>query len=351
VPRCPAMSILQNEILEQPEALQRLRDGESARIEKIAASIRARAPRFVFIAARGSSDNAARYGQYLFGAHNRLPVALAAPSLFSIYDAPPSLQDSLVVAISQSGQSPDILAVIEEGRRQGALTLALTNDPGSPLAGLAEHTIDLHAGAEKSVAATKTYTCSLMALAMLSTALSEDQEHRAVLGKVPEMLAGSISSPEGILAGARAYKQAQACVVLGRGYNYATAFEIALKLKELTYVLAEPYSSADFQHGPVALVENGFLVVSIVPEGKTSEELAAFLKGLQSRRPKLVAISCLPQVLEMASTPISIPAGIPEWISPLVTVAPGQLFALGLALAKGHDPDHPRGLNKITLTH
>jgi glucosamine--fructose-6-phosphate aminotransferase (isomerizing) len=345
------MSILQNEILEQPAALERLRVAEAARIEKIAASIRAAGPRFVFIAARGSSDNAARYAQYLFGAHNRLPVALAAPSLFSLYDAPPRLQDSLVIAISQSGQSPDILAVIQEGRRQGALTLALTNDPGSPLAGLAEHTIDLQAGAEKSIAATKTYTTSLMALAMLSTALSDDQEHRAVLDKAPELMASALTDPEKIIASARAYKQANACVVLGRGYNYATAFEIALKLKELTYVLAEPYSSADFQHGPVALVENGFLVVSVVPEGKTSAELRDFLKALQPRGPKLVAITPVQQVLEMASTGISIPAGIPEWISPLLMVGPGQLFVLGLALAKGLDPDHPRGLNKITLTH
>ena len=345
------MSILQDEIIEQPDALQRLLDAEFPRLEGIAAAVRERAPRFVLIAARGSSDNAARYGQYLLGAHNRLPVALAAPSLFSVYDSPPRLQDSLVVAISQSGQSPDILAVVQEGRRQGALTLALTNDPGSPLAGLAEHTVDLHAGAEKSIAATKTYTSSLMALAMLSVALEGDLENRKALIGAPALLARALARPAGIMEGAQPYKAANACVVLGRGYNYATAFEIALKLKELTYVLAEPYSSADFQHGPVALVENGFLVISVVPEGKTSGELAAFLDSLQPRQPKLVSISPLQHVLKTANTPIAIPAGMPEWISPLIAVAVGQLFVLGLALAKGLDPDHPRGLNKVTLTH
>jgi glucosamine--fructose-6-phosphate aminotransferase (isomerizing) len=345
------MSVLQKEILEQPARLQVLLDAESARIARIAAAIRARAPRFVLIAARGSSDNAARYGQYLFGAHNSLPVALAAPSLFSLYNAPPRVQDSLVLAISQSGQSPDILAVIEEARKQGALTLALTNDPSSPLAGLAEHTIDLQAGAEKSVAATKTYTTSLMALAMLSTALAEDRENHELLRRVPTLLESALANPEASLAQAQPYKEAQACVVLGRGYNYATAFEIALKLKELTYVLAEPYSSADFQHGPVALVENGFLVISIVAEGRTSTELAEFLEALKPRSPRLVAISPLPQVLAQASTAIPIPSGIPEWLSPIVAIAAGQLFVLGLARAKGLDPDHPRGLNKVTLTH
>lgn len=345
------MSILQNEILEQPEKMQDLLDAESERIEQIAGAIRGRAPRFVLIAARGSSDNAARYGQYLFGAHNGLPVALAAPSLFSLYNSPPRLQDALVLAISQSGQSPDILAVVKEGREQGALTLAITNDPGSPLAGLAEHTIDLHAGPEKSVAATKTYTTSLIALAMLSTALADDRQGRRLVRQAPDLLKGALADPEAILASAQPYKDVQACVVLGRGYNYATAFEIALKLKELTYVLAEPYSSADFQHGPVALVENGFLVVSIVPEGKTSTELAEFLQTLQPRRPRLVAISALPQVLALANSPIALPSGIPEWLSPLVAVVAGQLFVLGLARAKGIDPDHPRGLNKVTLTH
>jgi glucosamine--fructose-6-phosphate aminotransferase (isomerizing) len=142
----------------------------------------------------------------------------------------------------------------------------------------------------------------------------------------------------------------EACVVLSRGYNYATAFEIALKLKELTYVLAEPYSSADFQHGPVALVERGFPVLAVVPEGALADELVDFLNQLNERGAELVVISSHPDALSLARTPLPIPAGIPEWLSPIVAVVQGQLFALGLTLAKGLDPDHPRGLRKVTLT-
>jgi glucosamine--fructose-6-phosphate aminotransferase (isomerizing) len=343
-------SQLEHEILEQPAALQRLLEAESANVEKVAAAIRARAPRFVLLAARGSSDNAARYGQYLFGAHNRLPVALATPSLFTLYKSPPRLSDALVLAISQSGRSPDILAVIQEGRRQGALTVAITNDIYSPLAAFAEQRINLRAGLERSVAASKTYTASLLALAMLSAALSQDEDQRRALERVPALVSQTLEGAQQVIACASDYHAAQACVVIGRGYNYATAFETALKLKELTYVLAEPYSSADFQHGPVALVENGFLILAIVPEGETVTELTSILQELQPRAPRLVVVSPLSQALESATTAISIPAGIPEWLSPMIAILPGQLFALGLALAKGIDPDHPRGLHKVTLT-
>jgi glucosamine--fructose-6-phosphate aminotransferase (isomerizing) len=342
------MSILYSEIHEQPAALSRLLEAENAHICQIAAAIGQRVPRFVVIAARGSSDNAARYGQYLFGAHNRLSVALATPSLFTHYQSPPNLADALVIAISQSGQSPDILAVVEEGRRQGALTLSLTNDTASPLS---EHTIDLHAGPEKSVAATKTYTTSLLALGMLSAALSRDETQRLALNGVPALVIEALSNSETILASAQKYADLHECVVLGRGYNYATAFEIALKTKELTYVLAEPYSSADFQHGPVALVEGGFMVIAVISEGKTAPELTDFLRTLKPRNPELVIISPLEKARSLADVAIPIPQNIPEWISPIIAVTPGQLFALGLAQAKGFDPDHPRGLTKVTKTN
>ena len=344
------MSLLYTEIHEQPAVLSHLLKAERNHIRQIVEVIRERAPRFVVIAARGSSDNAARYGKYLFGAHNRLLVALATPSLFTIYQSPPCLEDALVIAISQSGQSPDILAVVEEGRKQGALTLSLTNDTTSPLAILSEHTIDLHAGPEKSIAATKTYTSSLMALGMLSTALSKDESQRLALDCVPALVTETLSQSDAILTSAQKYRNAHACVVLGRGYNYSTAFEIALKTKELSYVLAEPYSSADFKHGPVALVEGGFLVIAVIPEGKTTPELTNFLQELKFRKPELVIISPLKEAQALADVAFSIPANIPEWISPIIAVTPGQLFALGLAQAKGFDPDHPRGLMKITKT-
>jgi len=345
-----SVSQLQQEILEQPTALQHLLEAESGNITHVAAAIRRRNPRFVMLAARGSSDNAARYGQYLFEAHNHLPVALATPSLFTLYKSPPNLTEALVLAISQSGQSPDILAVAAEGRRQGALTVAVTNDPASPLASLAEHCIDLHAGPERAVAASKTYTASLLALAILSVALSEDEEQHRALDHMPSLVAQTLVQTESILSASGTYKEAEACVVIGRGYNYATAFEIALKLKELAYILAEPYSSADFQHGPVALVESGFPVIAIVPEGNVAAELTHFLAEIRPREPRLVIISPLKKALSLASTAILLPPGIPEWLSPLAAIVPGQVFALGLAQARGLDPDHPRGLHKVTRT-
>jgi len=344
------MSYLEQEILEQPEVLERLLEQERGTVEAVARAIRERAPRFMVLAARGSSDNAARYGQYLLGAVNGLPVALATPSLFTLYRRPPCLADALVVAVSQSGQSPDIVAVVEEGRRQGALTLAVTNDPASPLARSAEWVIPLHTGAERSVAATKTYTASLLALGMLSAALAGDEEMFTALRTVPGAIRQVISSAQTVCRASERYRYMEACVVVSRGYNYATAYEIALKLKELTYVLAEPYSSADFQHGPVALVEKGFPVIAVVPEGAVTAEMVDFLRRLREREAELVVISAREEVLSLAQTPLPLPEGIPEWLSPMVAVVPGQLFALGLTQARGLDPDQPRGLQKVTRT-
>jgi len=345
-----ADSYLQTEILEQPEVLQRLLEDERPAIERIAAIIRQAAPSYVMLVARGSSDNAARYGQYLFGAVNGLPVALAAPALYTLYQRPPRLEGALVLAISQSGQSPDIVAVVEEGRRQGALTVAITNEPESPLACAAQHTIALLAGPERSLAATKTYTASLMALALLSAALAGDAGHTQSLQAVPGFVAEVLASAPAILQAAERYRYMDACVVASRGYNYATAFEITLKLKELAYVLAEPYSLADFRHGPMAMVERDFPVITLVPEGVMAPGLLEFLRQLRERQAEIMVISALDEALALAQTPLALPRGLPEWLSPLVTVIPGQLFALALAQTKGLDLDHPRGLRKVTLT-
>lgn len=345
-----AGSFLQGEILEQPESLRRLLDAEYANIERIAQVIRDRNPKYVTLVARGTSDNAARYSQYLFGTANRLTAGLATPSSFTLYQQPPNMSDSLVIAVSQSGQSPDIIAVVEEGRRQGALTLALTNVPGSPLADAAEYNIALHAGQERSIAATKTYTASLLALAMLSCALAGDSARNQTLQQVPAWVQAVTERAEATIRLAERYTYIEYCVVASRGYNYATAYETALKLKELTYIIAEPYSSADFQHGPVALVEHGFPVVAVVPEGQIASELITFFEQLKERGADLITISALPEALELAQTPLHIPTAIPEWISPVIAVVQGQLFALGLTLSKGYDPDHPRGLRKVTKT-
>jgi glutamine---fructose-6-phosphate transaminase (isomerizing) len=344
-------STLRREILQQPEVLQRLLERERANVEQIAAVVRERQPTYIMVAARGTSDNAARYGQYLFGAANHLPVALATPSLHTRYEQPPTIGNALVIGISQSGQTPDILRVVEDARTQGALTLSITNTAGSPLADAADHVILMNAGEEVSVGATKTYTASLMALAMLSAALSEDATRFDELAQVADYVAEVTGAADAIVRSAERYRYMDACVVLSRGYNYATAFEIALKLKELTYILAEPYSSADFQHGPVAIVERGFPVIAVVPEGAVAGEVLDLLRQLHERKAELLIASALDEALELAHSPIALPRGMPEWISPMVLVVPGQLLAYGLALAKGLDPDHPRELSKVTITH
>ncbi|MEO8391888.1 MAG: SIS domain-containing protein [Chloroflexota bacterium] len=343
-------SLLYSEITEQPAVLARLLKEERTAVEKIAEAIRQRNPHYVVLAARGSSDNAAHYSQYLFGTINTLSAALATPSIFTLYEQAPRLDDALVIAISQSGQSPDIISVIAEGRRQGALTVALTNAPDSPLAQTAEHTIYLHAGAENAVAATKTYSTSLMALAMLSSALAQDETRFETLARVPEWIEQVLRNRDWTNSSAERYTYVDYCVVASRGYNYSTAYEIALKLKELTYIVAEPYSSADFQHGPLALVEHGFPVFAIIPEGKLAGELITFFNQLKERGADLIVVSANPEALALAQTPLPIPSGIPEWATPLVMVVQGQLFALGLTLAKGFDPDQPRGIRKVTLT-
>lgn len=343
-------SWLQQEILEQPGVLRQFMAAERANIDHIAQVIRDYDPRFVLLVARGSSDNAARYGQYLFGSMNRLVVALATPSLYTAYNQPPNMDGALVLAISQSGQSPDIVAVINEGRQQGALTVAITNDPDSPLAQAAEYTIGLHTGQERSVAATKTYTTSLMAIAMLSATVAQNTTCLAALETVPDTIESVTGQAQTIIQASATYRDITACVVISRGYNYATAYEIALKLKELAYILAEPYSTADFQHGPVALVGRGFPVLAIVPDGKMADELTVFLGDLKGHGADLIVVSARESALALARTPLPLPDDVPEWLSPLVTVVVGQLFALGLTLAKGYDVDQPRHIRKITRT-
>jgi glutamine---fructose-6-phosphate transaminase (isomerizing) len=342
---------LQSEIFEQPERLSGLLGSQRNSVEKISQTIRQHDIHWVFLAARGTSDNAGRYANYLWGAQNGLPLALATPSLFTYYKQPPQLKDALVVGISQSGQSPDIVSVLVEGHRQGCLTLAITNEPDSPLAQSADLVLDIQAGVEKAVAATKTYTAELMAVAMLSAALSENKVRWRELGNVPDWVSQVLKQDAPIARMAERYRYMRQCVVLGRGFNYCTAFEWALKLKELTYVIAEPYSSADFRHGPIAMIEGGFPVMAVAPNGKVFDTMLEMLGKLRHEQSaELVVISDEKRALSLAQSPILLPAGMPEWLTPIVGIVPAQLFASHLTLAKGFDPEKPRTIFKITET-
>ena len=342
---------LRSEIFEQPAVLENLLRTQRPVVTEIARAMRAADVRSIFVAARGSSDHAALYGKYLWGAMNGLPVALATPSLFTLYRRPPRLTGSLVVGISQSGRSPDIVGVVAEGRRQGVPTLVITNDSSSPLVKEAERVLDTMAGAELAVAATKTYTTQLLAIAMLSAALGDDPSRWDTLDRLPELVERALDLDGAAERAAERYRYMSQCVVLGRGYNYATAYEWSLKLEELTYVVAKPYSSADFQHGPVAIVSSGFPVFAAVPDGKLVEHMKPLLKTLvEEHRAELLAISNVPSILDLAHVSLALPGVLPEWISPLVAIVPGQLFCYHLTRAMGHDTEAPRSIAKVTRT-
>lgn len=342
-----ASSVLEDEISQQPDVIARLIDNPI--VAEVAKAIRAANPKYITIAARGSSDNAARYAQYLFGIHLGLPVALAAPSISTLYGHPPRYQDTVVIGVSQSGKSVDVAQVVSDAAAQGALTVSITNDPDSLMAKAAAHHIPLGAGEERSLAASKTYTGQLTSMALLTAYLSDVDSMRANLAQLPGMVSDVLQLAPTIKTRAERFRFMTRCVTVGRGYNYATAFEIALKLKELSYVTAEPYSSADFRHGPKAMVEQNFPVIVIAPGGATYPDMRTLIEELNEQGADLTIISTEQEALSYAHLPLQLPA-VPEWLSPIVSVIPGQLLAMATAAAKGHELDTPRGLTKVTVT-
>jgi glutamine---fructose-6-phosphate transaminase (isomerizing) len=352
---------LASEIAEQPEVAARLlgpgRDEIEAIAARLAPPLRDRALDNVVIAARGSSDHAAIYAQYLFGAKLRLPVALATPSLLSIYGVEPRLDRSLVVGISQSGRSPDIVGVVAAARRQGAATIALTNDPGSDLARAAGEAIDLATGPELAVAATKTYTAELLAIALLVTALARGDDVPAAdlepqLAGLPDAIAAALATEPQAEAVARhlADEGRDRLIVVGRGYEYATARELALKLKELARVAADPYSAADFLHGPLALAEPGHPILVVAPSGAAAADVDELLRRLGDLGVERIVVSDRDGAVGLGPVGIRLPGDVADWLMPIVSIVPGQLLARHLALARGIDPEAPRWIGKVTLT-
>lgn len=345
---------LEAEIRQQPTVIAELIEREAGPAAAVAAAIRAFDPALMMIAARGTSDNAARYAQYLFGAGAGLPVALATPSLHTLYERPPRLDRALVVGISQSGRAADVTQVIQDARHQGALTLAITNDAASPLAQAAAHHLWLGAGQEISVAATKTYTAQLTAAALLLTELADDDDLRQALARLPQYVTETLDrlhhQPLGATHWVERYRYMTQFATLGRGYNYSTAFEISLKVKELCYITGDAYSEADFRHGPIATVHEGFPVLLVAPAGRTLPAMYDLLGKLGERGAEVLVISNDEAALAAGHRAMHLPADVPEWLSPVVAVLPGQVFALRLALARGHAVDSPRGLTKVTVT-
>ena len=343
------MSWLETELREQPAALARLLERQGARPE-LAAPFKRDDVRYVLIASRGSSSNAARYAQYLLGRAHRVPVMFATPSLYTIYGQPPRLDGAVVVGISQSGASPDVGAVLAEARRQGRPTIALTNDDASPLAGEADVVVSLEAGEERAVAATKTYLNSLGAIALLFAAIGDDSVARAELERMPVLLEKQIALSFDEPPPLAEYADAVGATVVARGVNYGTGFEIALKIRELSGLVVEAYSPADLMHGPIAAIQPGWPVVVVAPTGPAHDSVVDVVPALAEREARLLAVSDVPALLERAHTPLPLVDGVPEWLSPLVAVVPGQVTAMRIAQLRGLDVDNPAGLRKITLT-
>jgi glucosamine--fructose-6-phosphate aminotransferase (isomerizing) len=342
------MSWVETELREQPAAVERFLATESPNAAKILDGLLLDDVRYLLIVSRGSSSNAARYLQYLFGTMNRLPVSFATPSLYTVYDAPPVLGPAAAIGISQSGASPDVVAVLAEARRQGRPTLAITNDPGSPLAGAADFVLPLHAGEERAVAATKTYLNSIAAVALLSAARDEGRlrELRAMPARLSEQIDGSLAAAELL----DAYRDVEGGSVIARGVNYGSAFEIALKIRELSGAQFEAFSSADLLHGPIAAVKAARPAIVIAPAGRTLASMGAAVQKVRERGSAVMAISDDPDFLAAADTALPLVSDVPEWLSPLLTVVPGQVAAVRLAILRGENVDSPAGLSKITLT-
>lgn len=344
------MSLLERELRAQPEKLAGLIERTRPTLDALAELHGRSRPNHLVLAARGSSDNAARYGQYLFGLENELVVALATPSLTSVYGRPPRFDGAAVIAISQSGQSPDVVSVVEAAHRQGRPTIAVTNDTNSPLAKASDHVLGLGFETERAVAATGTYTGSLLALALLSTAmLRERRPAMASLEQLPELMSQAIETSFAQIDGQELFTD-RPLTVVGRGLNYATAFETALKIRELTGISGEAFSPPDLEHGPIASLTTGSPVVVVAPDEPSTASIAQFLPQLQSRGVQLIVISRNPELLAQADIPVRLSQQPTPHLTPITTIVPGQVLALRTAEARGLDVDNPGGLTKVTTT-
>jgi glucosamine--fructose-6-phosphate aminotransferase (isomerizing) len=340
---------LEKEIREQAEVIARLLDQQAPLVAQVAAAIRAYDPIFVCLAARGTSDNAALYAKYLFGSFLRMPMMLATPSLHTLYRMPPNLARSLVIGISQSGRAEDVRQVLEDARSDGALTVAITNYYDSPMAQTAEHHIAILAGEEQSIAATKTYTAQMTVLAMLVAALDTRYDLAAQLQALPAYVRESLHESERVREWSQRYRYMSSFSVIGRGYNLCTALEISLKVKELCYLSTTGYSEADFRHGPIAMIQPGFPVMLIAPQGQTLAQMKGLAAELREREAELLIVSNDDDLLGQGLYAVRQPQ-MPEWLTPITFVIPGQMFAMLQALHRGYAVDRPRGLSKVTVT-
>lgn len=335
------------EIAEQPEALRRTIAAESEKITKLGDFIRQKDIDLIVLVARGSSDNAALFGRYLLEVTTGIPVSLSAPSVFTLYNAKIKLDRALVIGVSQSGEGTDINLVMERSKSAGAFTIGVTNEENSTLAKIVDETLLIHAGRERSVAATKTYTGQMIHFYMLASAIGDQ---RLNFRKIPDLAEAALELRSDVKRLTDRYTFMDNCVVVGRGMNYGTAYELALKLMETCYVVAERFSSADFFHGPLAIVERRFPVIMFSAAGVTSKGSIELLERLRDLHADCLTITNDEALVKLSSRSLLLRGDIDEFLTPIPFIIPAQLFAAYLSEAKGINPDEPRSLSKVTTT-
>lgn len=335
------------EIAEQPSVLEQTITAEQEKVTRIGDFIRQGDFDLIMLVARGSSDNAALFGRYLLEVTTGIPVSLCAPSVFTLYNAKLRLKRAIVIGVSQSGEGTDINLVLERAKDMGGFTLAITNEGGSTMAKLADETLLIHAGRERSVAATKTYTGQMLHFYLLASAIGD---RRLEYHRLPELAASALELEPQVREIVERYSFMENCVVVGRGINYGNSYELALKLMETCYVVAERFSSADFFHGPLAIVERRFPVIMFGQAGVTKDSSVALLKRLRELHADSLSITNDAEIGGLSSRSLTLCEGVDEFLTPIPFIIPAQLFAALLSEAKGLDPDAPRSLAKVTQT-
>jgi len=348
--RRTADPVMLREIFAAPARVEVLLAREMEGLNRALARFRAQRPPLIFVAGRGTSDNAAVFGRYLFEHFVGIPVSGAALSLFTLYPAPMHLKGALAIGVSQSGESPDVVKAMRAARRAGAFTLVITNTPGSSLTQDADHTVLLHAHKERAVAATKTYLAELVAMVMTCQALGGRDLSDADLASLPDAIRAALNCDAAIRELAPYFRYAANAVCLARGFNFPTAREIALKLQETCYLAAEGMSAADFLHGPIAMLGEMTPLLLFAPAGPTAKFMLDLSRRLRKQGADVIAFTNHQPIAHAATMSVYCPVRIREGLSPIPLSALGQLFACHLAVARGLNPDAPRRLTKVTRT-
>lgn len=341
------MSLMLEEITEQPVVLERTINAEREKVARLRDFIRSREINLIVLVARGSSDNACQFGRYLLEVTCGVPVSLSAPSVFTLYKSKLNLEKALVIGVSQSGEGIDINEVLEQAKKSGAFTIGITNEADSTMAKIADETLLIHAGREKSVAATKTYTGQMLHFYHLAGMFADQKMD---FEKIPHYTAQVLQLRSEVQNLVERYVFMENCVVVGRGMNYGNSYELALKLMETCYVVAERFSSADFFHGPLAIIERRFPVIMFAPTGVTKQSNLDLLNRLHELNADSLSITNDDAIAALSSRALRMPKDIDEFLSPIPFIIPAQLFAALLSEAKGINADAPRSLSKVTKT-